>query len=279
MEIVETVEDMASMARQWSFSRNTALVPTMGALHEGHLSLVRAARKQSYRVIVSIFVNPLQFGPAEDFAKYPRTLDSDKELLAAAGADLIFAPDPADLTPADMVFSVDPGPLGNVLCGKYRPGHFAGVTTIVTKLFQVVRPGSAFFGWKDAQQFLILRKMVEDLNMPLEMHGLETMREEDGLAMSSRNSYLTPEQRAAAPAIYRALAQLRQSYESGNTSAASLLADLSQALNAEPVLKLQYAEAVTMDSLEPVDTIVPGNTLVAVAAFAGDTRLIDNVRL
>lgn len=279
IEIVATVDEMADRAAGWSFSPDVALVPTMGYLHEGHLGLVRAARERAEKVLVSIFINPLQFGPGEDFEKYPRDFERDYELLEQAGADLVFMPNAADFTPVDLVFAVDPGPMGDALCGQYRPGHFRGVTTIVTKLFQITRPGQAIFGWKDAQQFLILRKMVHDLNMPVELRALDTVREASGLAMSSRNSYLTPEQRAAAPAIYGALQRVRELTASGETDTRMLLRELKALIAAESLLKLQYAEAVAMDTLEPVDTVVLGNTLIAVAVFAGETRLIDNIRL
>lgn len=282
------------LAAEWSFAPNVVLVPTMGFLHEGHLSLVRAARawadggvgdaasgdvRDKGKVLVSIFINPLQFGPGEDFEKYPRDFQRDFDLLEQAGADLVFLPEAADMTPGNMIFKVDPGRMGDVLCGRYRPGHFEGVATIVTKLFQATRPGRAIFGWKDAQQFLLLRKMVRDLNIPVELQALETMRESDGLAMSSRNSYLTPGQRAAAPAIHAALKRVRQQVDAGELNTGKLLGELRRSLSADPLLKLEYAEAVSMDALEPVDTVAPGNTLIAVAVFAGDTRLIDNIRL
>lgn len=276
---VQGVAEMSGLAREWNFDDGTALVPTMGALHEGHLEIVRAAKGRNGRVVVSIFVNPLQFGPSEDFGRYPRNLDRDAELLAQAGADVLFSPDAEAITPPGMLFSVDPGPMADVLCGRYRPGHFRGVATIVTKLFQVVRPGHAYFGWKDAQQFILLSKMVRDLNIPVQMHGRETVREPDGLAMSSRNAYLNGKQRAAAPVLYRALENARNIATEGGHDAESLLQGIRQEIDSEPLLKLQYAEAVSLETLEPVDTVVPGHTLVAVAAYAGDTRLIDNVRI
>lgn len=279
MRCVKSVFEMAALAREWSFDPQTALVPTMGALHAGHLKLVKTACSQADRVIVSIFVNPLQFGPAEDFERYPRDLEGDIALLAAAGADLLFAPDGSEFTPPSMRFSVDPGALGDRLCGQYRPGHFRGVATIVSKLLHVVRPGQAFFGWKDAQQFLLLQKMVHDLNMPLVLHGVETEREADGLAMSSRNAYLTPAQRAAAPSIYQGLTQATALAQSGQMKTSALLAPIKDAIARQPELRLQYAEAVRMDTLDPIDKLVPGNTLIAVAVYAGETRLIDNLQL
>jgi len=279
MEVVTTVQQMTTLARAWDFRPDTALVPTMGYLHDGHLKLVREARAHCERVIVSIFVNPLQFGPSEDFGRYPRNFDRDVEMLSSAGVDLVFAPLPADMTPPEMTYQVDPGPAANVLCGRYRPGHFIGVATIVMKLFQVVRAGQAFFGWKDAQQFLILQKMVRDLNVPMMLTGVETVREPDGLAMSSRNSYLTEKERRAAPVIYQALRAAGDAWSKGECHADKLAEMTRDIIASEPAVKLQYVEIVSMDGLEPVDKVQPGNTLIAVAAHLGSTRLIDNIRL
>ncbi len=279
LHVIDNVARMTELAGRWSFSDEVALVPTMGFLHDGHLSLVRHAARQARTVVVSIFVNPLQFGPAEDFDKYPRNFDRDAELLAGAGATHIFAPQAQDITPKEMTFTVDPGPMATVLCGKYRPGHFTGVCTIVSKLFNITRPGHAAFGWKDAQQFLILRKMVADLNIPVSLTALETAREADGLAMSSRNTYLTVEQRQAAPSIYRGLTLAKAAFDAGELRTRHLLGQLEETIKSEPALTLQYAEAVNMETLEPVDMVTAGNTLIAVAVFAGETRLIDNIRL
>lgn len=267
------------MASEWSYSERVGLVPTMGYLHEGHLALVRKARSKADKVIVSIFVNPLQFGPSEDFAKYPRDFGRDAALLGEAGADLIFYPTADDITPESMVVSVDPGEMSNVLCGRFRPGHFRGVCTIVTKLFQIIRPGFAVFGWKDAQQFLILRKMIEDLNIPIIMEALDTVRDPDGLAMSSRNNYLTSEQRRAAPAIYQGLQAVETAVKKGTLNVDELFTMFRQRVAMEPELEIQYVEAVSMDRLEPLQTVVPGNSLIAAAVYAGSTRLIDNLRL
>ncbi len=279
IKVVSEITDMQELAVEWSFSRAAALVPTMGFLHDGHLSLVREAARQAETVMVSIFINPLQFGPNEDFEKYPRDYERDISLLKKAGATIIFLPSPDELTPPDMAFSIDPGPMASVLCGKYRPGHFAGVTTIVMKLFQITRPGLALFGWKDAQQFLILQKMVTDLNVPVTLQGLETQREPDGLAMSSRNSYLSAEERHSAPAIYKGLQRIKAAYGRGEGSANRLKSIFTEEVVSESVLTPQYIELVRMDTLEPVDRVQPGNTLVAVAVYAGTTRLIDNIRL
>lgn len=278
-EIIDNVTRMTSMANEWSFSRSVALVPTMGSLHEGHLALVREAAAKADKVVVSIFVNPLQFGPSEDFAVYPRDLERDASMLMEVGADIIFAPDAKDLTPDNMVFSVNPGAMGSRLCGKYRPGHFSGVSTIVTKLFQVVRPGVAVFGWKDAQQFLLLEKMTRDLNIPVELVAVETARESDGLAMSSRNVYLNDAQRSAAPLIFKGLQEVRTSFRKGVDHTSRLIEIFHKTIQAEPLLSIQYAKAVTMDSLESIDKVQADNTLFAVAVYAGETRLIDNLRL
>lgn len=278
-EIIHDVFLMSDRAHEWNFSQRVALVPTMGFLHDGHLALVREAAGKADKVIVSIFVNPLQFGPAEDFAAYPRDISRDARLLSEVGADIIFAPCATDITPSDMTFTVDPGRLGEALCGKYRPGHFAGVSTIVTKLFQIVRPGVAVFGWKDAQQFLLLRKLTIDFNIPLKLHAMETLREADGLAMSSRNSYLNMEQRMAVPAIYRGLSEVQKSFRNGVDDVSRLVEIFRNTIMAEPSLTFQYAEGVEMDELETVDKVHEGNTLFAVAVYSGKTRLIDNIRL
>lgn len=279
LQVIDNVRQMTDLSGRWSFSADVALVPTMGFLHDGHLALVREAARHAQSVVVSIFVNPLQFGPAEDYEKYPRNYQRDAELLAGAGAKYIFIPQANDITPPAIRFTVDPGAMGNVLCGKYRPGHFTGVSTIVSKLFNIVRPGVAIFGWKDAQQFLIINKMVRDLNIPIKLIGVDTKREHDGLAMSSRNSYLTEQQRAAAPAIYEALAKAADANKRGYKESKSLLDLVRKRIEVEPLLELQYVEAVAMDTLVPVDTVQRDNTLVAVAVYAGETRLIDNIRL
>lgn len=255
-----------------------ALVPTMGALHEGHQALIRRARQMADEVVVSVFVNPLQFGPNEDFSRYPRSLERDVELAADAGADAVYAPEAEELTPGGLVMSVDPGAMGTVLCGAYRPGHFQGVCTIVLKLFNLVQPGLAVFGWKDAQQFLILRKMVQDLDIPVKMEGMDTVRDADGLAMSSRNRYLNAEERVSAPAIYQALQEARQALEAG-VSTVEVEQLLETRLARVPGLLLQYGRVLRLADLG-APTGAPGEPLlVAVAAYLGNTRLIDNVRV
>jgi pantoate--beta-alanine ligase len=248
----------------------------MGALHEGHLSLVKAARAQSDFVVVSIFVNPLQFGPREDFAKYPRMLADDCAKLAAENVDLVFAPTKDDMYPKDASTVVEVQGLSERLDGRSRPGHFKGVTTVVTKLFEIVRPALAFFGQKDAAQVAVLRKMVADLNMDIQIVVEPTMREKDGLAMSSRNAYLNPEQRKQALVLHRALMRVQTAVDTGEADAAKLATIGKEVMAEERGAKLDYFEIVNPDTLEPVST-VKGGALVAVAAWVGATRLIDNL--
>ncbi len=256
-----------------------AFVPTMGYLHDGHATLIRQAAEFARRVVVSIFVNPLQFGPNEDFDRYPRDFDRDLRIAVESGATDIFAPGRRELVPADMVVSVDPGSLANVLCGRSRPGHFNGVCTIVAKLFHVVRPTHAVFGWKDAQQFVILRRMVRDLGFDVQMVGVETVREADGLAMSSRNVYLTPEERAEAPAIRRALVEAgRRATEDRIADTRELMVFVRTAIEKETSARVDYVEAVDLDALAALDRVLPGNTMIAAAAYFGKARLIDNIR-
>jgi pantoate--beta-alanine ligase len=248
----------------------------MGALHEGHLSLVKAARAQSDFVVVSIFVNPLQFGPTEDFSKYPRMLAEDCAKLAAENVDLVFAPTKDDMYPANASTVVEVQGLSERLDGRSRPGHFKGVTTVVTKLFEIVRPELAFFGQKDAAQVAILRKMVADLNMDIQIVIEPTMREKDGLAMSSRNAYLNPEQRKQALVLHRALMRVQTAVDTGEVDSAKLAAIGKEVIAEERGAKLDYFEIVNPNTLEAVST-VKGGALVAVAAWVGATRLIDNV--
>lgn len=261
------------------------LVPTMGALHQGHLSLMQRARAENHIVIVSIFVNPLQFGPQEDFERYPRTLEQDQKLCEAAGVDVIFAPQAIELYGSEAAARgnyftqiVPPEDMTTVLCGPFRPGHFPGVATIVTKLFQIVQPERAYFGQKDAQQLAIIKRVVTDLNLPVEVIPCPVVREADGLAMSSRNRYLTQEQRAQATVLYRSLQQAEQACQQGQTSATELLNLVKAELATVPEVHLEYVELVhpeTMASLHKVE----GIGLMAIAAKVGMTRLIDNVLL
>jgi pantoate--beta-alanine ligase len=254
--------------------RPVALVPTMGALHEGHRTLVRAARERAASVVVSVFVNPTQFGPGEDFDRYPRTWDADLAALADEGADLVFHPEVTDVYPPGAVgVTVDPGPLGTVLEGAVRPGHFAGVLTVVAKLFGLVRPDLALFGEKDYQQLTLIRAMARELALGVEVVGVPTVREDDGMALSSRNRYLAPEQRAAAATISAAL---RAGAAAGPDGAAAVLAAARSVLAAEPSLLQDYLELTDTD-LGPAPAAGPARLLVA--ARAGTTRLLDNIAI
>lgn len=259
--------------------RRVALVPTMGYLHEGHLSLVDRAGELADAVVASIFVNPLQFGPAEDLAAYPRDEPRDLELLAGRGTALVFAPSAEEMYPGGEPWvTVVPGPLDRRLCGPYRAGHFRGVLTVVAKLFGLVRPEVAVFGQKDFQQAVLIRRMVTDLEMGVQVETAPTAREPDGLAMSSRNSYLRPDERAQAVALFEGLTEARRAFQAGEHRTDRLVALVRAAVAARPRMSLQYAEAVDPDSLDPVATARAG-TVLAVAAFCGTTRLIDNVEL
>jgi pantoate--beta-alanine ligase len=250
----------------------------MGALHEVHLSLVRAAKAACDFVAASIFVNPTQFAPTEDFGKYPRSFERDFDLLAKEGAELLFAPAVGEMYPAGAVTWVIVGELGDRLDGRSRPGHFRGVTTVVAKLFHVVEPDAAFFGQKDAAQVAIIRRMVRDLNFPVEIVACPIVREADGLAMSSRNAYLDLQQRRQAPVLYRALLRVKKSWEAGERQASVLLAAGRLEFSMEDSVRLDYFEIVDADSLDRVEVADEG-ALVVVAAFVGTTRLIDNLVL
>ena len=255
-----------------------ALVPTMGALHEGHLSLVRAAKACCDAVAVSIFVNPAQFGPNEDLAKYPRTFERDSDLLVKENVDLVFAPSTEEMYPQGATTWVTVEQLSNKLDGRSRPGHFRGVTTVVSKLFHIVEPHVAFFGQKDAAQVAIIRRMVRDLDIPVEIVACPIVREPDGLAMSSRNAYLTPQQRKQALVLHRSLMRVKKLAAAGEQNSAKLIAVAQEEFAAEPSVRLDYFEIVDPDHLDPVEDVSKG-ALVAVAAYAGATRLIDNIFL
>ncbi len=250
----------------------------MGALHEGHLSLVRAARASCEVVAASIFVNPTQFGPSEDLAKYPRSFERDHDMLEREGVELLFAPPIEEMYPPGAVTWVTVEELSSKLDGRSRPGHFRGVTTVVAKLFHVVEPHAAFFGQKDAAQVAIIRRRGRDLNLPVEIVACPIVREPDGLAMSSRNAYLDPQQRKQALALHRSIERVRSLTAAGERSAAKLAAAGHAEFTTESALRLDYLEIVNPDTLDPVED-VSGGALVAVAAFVGTTRLIDNVLL
>jgi len=255
---------------------HVGFVPTMGYLHEGHLQLVRAARKQSDFVVVSIFVNPIQFGPKEDYRRYPRDFRRDRRRLETAGTDVVFCPTVKEMYPEGFATFVTVERLGDGLCGASRPGHFRGVATVVTKLFNVVLPDVAVFGAKDAQQAFVIRRMARDLGYHTRIAILPTARERDGLAMSSRNVYLSREERAEAPVLHRSLVLARNLIRRGERSAAKVKAAMRRMIRRESGGRIDYVEIVDTDELRPVRTI-EGEVLVALAVFLGKTRLIDNV--
>ena len=256
------------------------LVPTMGALHAGHLSLVKAARAETGYVVVSIFVNPTQFGPKEDLSRYPRPLQQDLELCEQAGVDLVFHPDPAGMYPPGYRTFVEVTGLQDVLCGASRPGHFRGVATVVLKLFNLVQPDGAYFGRKDAQQARLIRQMVEDLNLPVEVRVCPIIREADGLALSSRNRYLEADERRHATILHRALTEARRRIEAGERDAAAVRQIMVERIASTPGATLDYAAVVDADSLEALTRLEPARPLLlALAVKFGSTRLIDNLQL
>jgi pantoate--beta-alanine ligase len=276
METIHTVEWMKQVARQCrAEGRILGLVPTMGALHEGHLSLVRAAQQQCSPVVVSIFVNPKQFGPQEDLEKYPRQMEADRALLEELKVDYLFAPVAAEIYPPGFRTHVEVEGWSAQLEGRSRPGHFRGVTTVVLKLFEIVQPRFAYFGRKDAQQARIVRQMAADLNLDTEIVVCPIVREPDGLAMSSRNAYLKPDERRAATALYRALDAARREIAAGERDAARLVAAMRAVLDAEPLASPDYVEIVDADSFEPVLRLRK-SCLVLMAVRIGGTRLLDN---
>ena len=279
MEIVRRVRAMKqSCAAARAQGKIVGLVPTMGALHEGHLALVRRVKAQADVTAVSIFVNPTQFGPNEDFARYPRELARDAELLGREGVDLVFAPEPEEMYPPGAATFVEVAGLSDKLEGRSRPGHFRGVATVVTKLFEIVNPHVAAFGQKDAQQSIVVKALVRDLMLNVEILVLPTKREDDGVAMSSRNALLSDDERRAARAIPRALEAAKTVFEAGERDPGKILAAAKAILASEPVLKLDYVELVDTERLDPV-TKAQGEVLLALAVVAGATRLIDNIVL
>ncbi len=283
MKICSTIAEVRAACRAArAIGKRLGLVPTMGALHEGHLSLVRAAKARCDAVAVSLFVNPTQFSPTEDLSKYPRQFDRDRQLLEKEGVDILFAPSaeeiyPAGITPHDATWVSVEG-LSERLDGRSRPGHFRGVTTIVAKLFHIVEPDAAVFGQKDAAQLAIIRRMVRDLNFPIEIVACPIVREPDGLAMSSRNAYLNADDRARALVLHRALERVEREFQAGERSGAQLIAAAKEIFAGQPGVVLDYCEIVDPDTLNPVEQI-SRPTLAAVAAYVGTTRLIDNLIL
>ena len=277
MKICATIPEVRAACRDARANgMRLGLVPTMGALHEGHLSLVRAAKARFNAVAVSIFVNPTQFGPTEDLSKYPRQFKRDCQLLEKEGIDILFAPPVEEIYPAGEITWVWVEGLSEKLDGRSRPGHFRGVTTVVSKLFHIIEPEAAFFGQKDAAQLAVIRRMVHDLNFPIEIVACPIVREPDGLAMSSRNAYLNRDERERALVLRRALQQTLQQFQAGERSAAKLIFAAKEVFAREPQVRLDYFEIVNPDTLDPIEYI-SRETLVAVAASVGTTRLIDNL--
>lgn len=276
MKIVAAVGEVRKQVKEWrAEGLSVGLVPTMGYLHEGHKSLIDKAVEQNDKVVVSVFVNPIQFGPGEDLATYPRDLERDAALCEEAGADLIFHPEKEDMYFDDFCTYVDMDGLTRGLCGKTRPTHFRGVCTVVSKLFHIVQPDRAYFGQKDAQQLAVIRRMVRDLNFDLEIIGCPIIREEDGLAKSSRNTYLTPEEREAATILHKGLLRGEELIRNGEKKASVIVKEITDIIQSEPLAKIDYVEVVDFDRIESIDTI-EGTVLTAVAVYIGTTRLIDN---
>ena len=275
MQVTKTIEETRKQIKAWKKEGKTiGLVPTMGFLHEGHASLIKKCREQNDIVVVSDFVNPTQFGPTEDLEAYPRDFERDSKLCESLGADLIFCPEPSEMYHDPHAFvSIDT--LSETLCGKTRPIHFKGVCTVVTKLFHIVAPDRAYFGQKDAQQLAVIRHMVSDLNFGIEIVGCPIIREEDGLAKSSRNTYLSPEERKAALVLSRSLKLGKKLIEDGEKDAKKVIAAIRGEIEKEPLAKIDYVEIVDWNTLEPVDS-TEGEILTAMAVYIGKTRLIDN---
>ncbi len=276
MKIVTTIQEVKDMVAGWrKQEQSIGFVPTMGYLHEGHGSLITEARKQNDKVVVSIFVNPMQFGPTEDLASYPRDLEKDSAFCESLGADLIFHPEPSEMYSDGFCSYVDMSVLTEELCGLSRPVHFRGVCTVLTKLFNIVQPDRAYFGEKDAQQLAVVKHMVEDLNMNLEIIGCPIIREEDGLAKSSRNTYLSQEERQAALILSKTIFMGQKMVEEGETDAVKLVEAMKANIRTEPLAKIDYVKAVDGLTMQQV-TEIKAPTLVAIAVYIGKTRLIDN---
>ena len=273
MMIVSTLDELHSA--RLLLDGSVGLVPTMGYLHEGHLSLTRRAKAECKAVVVSIFVNPMQFAPTDDLSKYPRDLERDLRLLKSVGVDLVWTPTPEVMYPPGFQTWIEVEEMTRPLEGSMRPGHFRGVTTVVSKLFNAVQPTKAYFGQKDAQQAVVIRQMTHDLNFPIEIVVCPIVREADGLAMSSRNVYLDPEQRKAATILFRALSAAEDEFETGERDAEKLRRKMKEVIDREPLAQMQYVSCADYDTLEELET-VKGKTLLSMAVFLGKTRLIDN---
>lgn len=276
MQIVATVEEVRKQVKAWKQEGlSVGLVPTMGYLHEGHESLIKKAVEQNDRVVVSVFVNPIQFGPKEDLATYPRDLERDSALCENAGANLIFHPEPEEMYFDDFCTFIDMENLTKGLCGKTRPTHFRGVCTVVGKLFNIVQPDRAYFGQKDAQQLAVITRMVRDLNFDLEIVGCPIIREEDGLAKSSRNTYLLEKERKAAVILHKGLTKGEQMVRDGEKDAMKVKKAICNIIESEPMAEIDYVEVVNFDNMKEI-SVIEGKILVAVAVYIGTTRLIDN---
>ena len=279
MDVVATVKDMQARADQWRRDgKKIAFVPTMGYLQDGHLALMKMARRHGDILVISIFVNPTQFGPQEDFERYPRDLPRDLKLAESVGVDVVFTPSAEEMYPQNYQTYVEVTEVSRPLCGARRPGHFRGVTTVVAKLFNIVKPHVAVFGEKDYQQLVVIRRMVQDLNMDVEVLGHPTVREKDGLAMSSRNVYLSSDERKVALRLYQSLMKAQELVSNGITSAAEVLQEVRSILAPDDRLVIDYAEIRDPETLEELDEI-NGPALLALAAFVGKARLIDNIVL
>lgn len=274
--LTRVAEMQLAAAGARGMGRRIGFVPTMGALHEGHVSLVRASKQRADLTVVSIFVNPAQFGPGEDYRSYPRDRAADSALLIREGVDILFAPDAGEIYPPDFQTSVSVERLSGRLCGRFRLGHFRGVVTVVLKLFNIVSPDAAFFGRKDAQQSVIIQRLVRDLNLPIEVVVCPIVREPDGLAMSSRNAYLSAEERRAARVLHRSLERAREVLLGGERRAGIIVGEMRALVEAEPLARIDYIEAVDAATLAPLD-LIAGRALIALAVWIGAARLIDNL--
>lgn len=278
MRVIRTIDKMKDEMSQYRSIGNTiGFVPTMGYLHQGHLSLIRESVKANECTVVSAYVNPTQFGPNEDYEQYPRDLDRDKKILAQEGVDYLFTCKDEEMYPSGYKTYVEVRDLQDVLCGASRPGHFRGVCTVVLKLFHIIKPHRAYFGQKDAQQAVILKKMVQDLNVDVEIFVLPIVREKDGLALSSRNKLLGPKQRDAALCLYKGLQLARQVFLKGEKNSDKIINLLRNHINKEKLAKMDYIEIVNRNNLEPLPRIIEGQTLIALAVYIGEVRLIDNI--
>jgi pantoate--beta-alanine ligase len=279
MKILKTISEMRDYSREMRGAGETiGFAPTMGYLHDGHISLFRAAKARNTKAVVSIFVNPTQFGPAEDLSTYPRDMEGDLKKCELASVDAVFIPEAREIYPIGYSTYVDVSGVTAVMEGARRPSHFRGVATVVAKLFNIVMPHKAYFGQKDYQQTVVVRRMVQDLNMGTEIVVLPTVREPDGLAMSSRNAYLSPRERAAATVLYRALSSAKDLYGAGERNTEALIKIIREVVEGEPLVELEYAEVADAETLAPIEEIA-GKAVLAVAARVGKTRLIDNALL